>query len=128
LITRALKILEDPKKNVLFVEELCVVMGVNKTTFYSHKLNENNEIKEGLRSNKEKTKAAMRGKWFRSENPALNLALYKLLATNEERQILSTNYHNHGGQNGENPVQHEHSLLDEFIAAKRGQNEQEPTG
>lgn len=105
LVANSLKILKDPTRNVLFWEELCVELGVSKHTFYNHKLHEKHEIKEALKANRVRAKSALRNKWFKSDNPALNLALYKLIGTDEERKVLSTNYQNHGGQNGENPIE-----------------------
>ena len=66
--------------------------GCGKTTFYDHKLNETNAIKEALQNNRITTKQDLKKKWFLSENPTVQIALFKLIATPEERKNLSQNY------------------------------------
>jgi len=72
----------------------------NKTTFYEHKLNESNAIKEALTKVKTDIKVSMRSKWYKSENPTLQMGLMKLIGTDEERKKLSQNHTDHttGGE------------------------------
>jgi len=74
-----------------FVEETCDLVGINKVTFYRHfpeGSHERNALKELLQINKSEIKNALRSKWFKSDAPALQLALYKLNATEEELRKL----------------------------------------
>lgn len=66
--------------------------GCGKTAFYAHKLNESNAIKDALQNNRTTTKQDLKRKWFESENPTVQIALFKLIATPEERKNLSQNY------------------------------------
>ena len=42
------------------------------------------DIRDQLEANREKMKASMRRKWYKSDNPSMQMNLYKLLATPEE--------------------------------------------
>lgn len=66
--------------------------GIGKTTFYNHKMNEWDTIKSALENNRQTTKQDLKKKWFESENPTVQIALFKLIATPEERKSLSQNY------------------------------------
>ena len=55
----------------------------------ARKYNKNNELKEVLENNRIATKVKLRNKWEDSNNATLNIALYKLLANDEERRILA---------------------------------------
>ena len=49
-------------------------------------------IKRELSLNKINSKTKMINKWEASDNPTLQIAAFKLIASNEEKQSLSTNY------------------------------------
>ena len=68
------------KENLHFIEDICYAMGIDKGTFYAHKLNETDAIKEAILQNKRKIKQSLRSKWYKSTNPTLQIALYRLLA------------------------------------------------
>ena len=42
-----------------------------------------------MERNRIEVKTSMRSKWYKSEAPALQLSLYKLIATTDERNALS---------------------------------------
>ncbi len=54
-----------------------------------------NVLKSGLAVNKIKLKVSMRSKWHKSEAPALQLALMKLIANEDELKRLSVTYNDH---------------------------------
>lgn len=86
-----------------FIDDLVAWLGISRTTFYnffppeSDKLN---TIKERLEKNKISTKHQIRQRWSTSANPTEQIALYKLLATPEERKMLAANYIELTGENG----------------------------
>lgn len=90
LIKKCLKVIEERK--LLFIEQVCVYVGISKQCFYDHKLDENDEIKEAILNNKIRIKHNMQHKFYMSDNPTLQLAFYKLIGTKEERQKLCQIY------------------------------------
>lgn len=77
------------KHDIVFIDELSSYLPCDRTTFYAHDLHKNNSIKEALLSNRVSQKAEIRKKWRLGDNPTTDIALYKLLATDEERDALS---------------------------------------
>ena len=47
---------------------------------------------DSIENNKINQKRQLRKKWFDNDNATLQLALYELIATNDERERLQTNY------------------------------------
>jgi len=92
LIKKAVKILNDKSKMVHFFEDLCDEMGISKATAYSHKLNEKDSVRDILESNKRTIKKGLRKKWYDSDNPTCQIALYRLTGTDEEREKLNQQY------------------------------------
>lgn len=76
-------------KNLFFHEDVIAYLGIAKGTYYNHKLNEMDSIKEALELNRVITKNSMRKKWAISDSSALQIGLYKLIATKEEQRALS---------------------------------------
>jgi len=92
---------EIDKNNLFFVEDVVAYLGIAKPTFYEHfpiDSNEMNAIKEKLNKNAMRTKVSIRSKLHQSKSPASLLALYKLLATNDERKALAMEYREHSGE------------------------------
>ena len=58
-----------------------------------------NTIKAALEKNKINAKTKMVDKWQDSENPTLQIAAFKLIATDEERKALSTNWNENNNNN-----------------------------
>ena len=64
-------------------------------TFYNHfpvDSPEMQEIKDALEENRVMIKTSMRNKWYNSNNPTLQIALMKLICSDEERKKISNNY------------------------------------
>jgi hypothetical protein len=83
------------KNKLIFVEDICAYIGINKTTYYVHfpiDSNDNNELSELLEKNKIALKVGMRKKWYDSENATMQMALYKLCSTDIEHKKLQQNY------------------------------------
>lgn len=91
------------KNRLVFIEDIVAFLPCDKTTFYRFfevESNEYNELKGLLDLNKTELKVSMRSKWYKSEAPALQLALYKLIASPEEHKALQMQYNDHtsGGE------------------------------
>lgn len=90
LYEQAIQIAKD--KKCFFVEQLVSFMPCEKSTFYDHFPNnsdESNAIKSILQENKVEVKTAMYSKWFKSDQPTLQVALMKLISTEEEAHRLN---------------------------------------
>lgn len=86
---------EIVKKKLFFIEDVIVILGISSSTFYVHFPRESKEYKEifdALQLNRVEVKSSMRSKWYKSDNATLQLALMKMISTDEERRSLSLNY------------------------------------
>lgn len=94
------KIFEQAKEMIIkhklfFIEDIVAFLPIAKKTFYEYYpigSNECNELKGLLDNNKTELKVSMRSKWYKSDAPALQMALMKLICTDEERKKLSMNH------------------------------------
>jgi len=84
----SLEIIENDE-TVVFVDQIVSKLPCSMATFYNHKLEVLETIKGALTKNKAKIKAELREKWRVGENATTQVALYKLLSTDDERQSLS---------------------------------------
>jgi len=55
-------------------------------------LEQSEELKELLEQNRVELKVSMRSKWYKSNSPALQMALMKLIANKDELKRLSMQY------------------------------------
>jgi len=94
--------LKDIEENTLFfVSDVYAYLGISHDSFYRFfpTGSERYEtIKERLNKNAMRTKVSIRSKLHQSKAPAGLLALYKLLATNDERKALAMEYREHSGE------------------------------
>lgn len=77
------------------MEDIVAFLPISKKTFYEFfplESNESNELKELLETNRTELKVSMRSKWYKSNAPALQMALMKLIATPDELKRLSMQY------------------------------------
>ena len=84
-----------PKYELIFIEDVCAYLGINKSTFYRHlpiESNEYNDLRDLLDKNCIDIKVGLRKKWFDSDNATLQMALYKLTSTDIEHKKLQQNY------------------------------------
>lgn len=77
------------KHNITDIKELVTYLPCSRQTFYGHNLDKLDTIKDAIENNKILTKAKLRKKWADSDNPTVQIALYKLLGTRDERLVLS---------------------------------------
>jgi hypothetical protein len=83
------------KHKLFFVDDIIAFLPCNKTTFYDFfpiDSNQSNELKELLNANRTELKVSMRSKWYKSNAPALQMALMKLIANEDELRKLSISY------------------------------------
>lgn len=83
------------KHKLFFVEDIVAFLPISKPTFYDYfpiDSNEVNELKGLLETNRTELKVSMRSKWYKSNAPALQMALMKLIATPEELKKLSMQF------------------------------------
>jgi len=84
--------------NLYFIEDVVAFVPCGKTAFYDFfkvDSNEMNDIKELLDNNKINTKVKLRKKLGEGDKAAEILALYKLIATEDERKALSMQHIDH---------------------------------
>lgn len=80
------------KHKLFFIEDIVAFLPIAKKTYYEYfpiESNESNELKELLEQNRTELKVSMRSKWYKSNAPALQMALMKLIASPEELRKLS---------------------------------------
>ena len=83
------------KNKLFFIEDIIAYLPCRKSTFYEHFPNDSDNYKrmfEALEINRTELKVSMRSKWYKSNAPALQMALMKLIATPDELKKLSMQY------------------------------------
>ncbi len=88
---------------VIFIEDVCDLVGISKPTFYKYfevDSDEFNEIRDLISINRTKIKINLRADWYKNPNGTTGIALYRLCATPEEHQKLNQSYvdHTSGGE------------------------------
>lgn len=87
---QALDTIDENK--LFFVEDVVSYLPCAKATFYDFfplNSDELNTIKDALEKNKTSIKVSMRAKWYKSDNPSLQIALMKMIATDDEAHRLN---------------------------------------
>lgn len=86
------------KYKLFFIEDVVAWLPCARSTFWEYfpdKSDEMDTLKELLEKNKVEVKSALRSKWFKGNNPLTQMALYKLIGTEEEyHRIASTKTEN----------------------------------
>jgi hypothetical protein len=89
---QALDLIE--KKKLFFIEDVVTLLPCSRSTFWDmfpDKSDELDNIKDLLDKNKIEVKNGLRNKWYNGNNPLTQMALYKLIGTEEEyHRIAST--------------------------------------
>jgi len=78
------------KNELVFIDEVPYAIGISKGTFYNHNLHELDSIKEALNENRITIKKGLRDKWYKSDNATVQIALYKLIGTDEESDKINS--------------------------------------
>lgn len=88
------------ENNLMFVTDVPTYLPCSVATFYNKKLEELESIKDALERNRSKTKNGLRAKWYKNDNATTQIALYKLLANEDELRKLNSQYMDHttGGE------------------------------
>ena len=105
IFAQAQKAIKD--NNLFFIEDIIAFIPVSKFYFYdAFKVdsNEYNTLKGLLEENKIRTKSAIRSKLFKSDKAAELLALYRLICTTEEHQLLNQQYIDHTSKGEKMPT------------------------
>ena len=93
LYQQAIKAIEE--NSLYFIEDIIALLPCSKPTFYDHfpvNSDEFNKLKDMIEVNKIAQKVKMRKKWGDSDNATLQMALMKLIATDDERKRLAVSY------------------------------------
>ena len=77
------------KHKLFFLEDIIAFLPISSSTFYAWQMEKSEELKELLNQNRTELKVSMRSKWYKSNAPALQMALMKLIASPEELRKLS---------------------------------------
>jgi len=80
------------KHKLFFIDDIIAFLPISSSTFYAWELEKSEELKELLNLNRTELKVSMRSKWYKSNAPALQMALMKLIATPDELKKLSMQY------------------------------------
>jgi hypothetical protein len=80
------------KNKLFFFDDIIAFLPIASSTFYAWEMEKSEELKELLNQNRTELKVSMRSKWYKSNAPALQMALMKLIATPEELRKLSMNH------------------------------------
>ncbi len=84
------------KKRIFQIQDIFAFYnGCSSSTFYNHELEKLESIKDALRKNKIITKQALKQKWAQSDNATLQIALFKLICEDDERQKLNQQHIDH---------------------------------
>jgi hypothetical protein len=93
LYAQALEISE--REGIYFIEDIIALLPCSRATFWLHFPDGSDELdtlKERLAENKVSAKVRIRMKLENGEKAAELIALYKLIATDDERRALSMNH------------------------------------
>jgi len=77
------------KYKLFFIEDVVAYVSCSRATFYNHGLDKLDTIKDALSKNKINIKVSMRNKWYQSESATLQVALMKMIATDDEAHRLN---------------------------------------
>jgi hypothetical protein len=77
------------KHNLIFIDEVVSFMDCSRSTFYERGLDKSDILKELILKNKNEMKAGLRKKWYESENPTVQIVLYKLIGTDDESDKIN---------------------------------------
>lgn len=90
IYNQALETIQENK--LFFIEDVVAYLPCSKATFYDFfplNSDELNSIKQLLENNKTVIKVSMRSKWYKSDNASLQIALMKMIATEDEAHRLN---------------------------------------
>ncbi len=74
---------------ILFIHDISAYVELTRTEFYELGLDREQEILDAIENSRSHAKRRLTEKWLKSDSPTLNIALYKLISTPEERLAIS---------------------------------------
>lgn len=77
-------------KKLVFMDEVYAYLPCSRATFYNHKLEELDSIKGAIEKNRIDLKVGLRKKWYESENATVQIALYKLIGSEDESDRINS--------------------------------------
>jgi len=77
---------------LFFIDDIIAYLPCSRATFYNHNLDKLDTIKDALTQVRTEIKVSMRSKWYKSDNPTLQMGLMKLIASPDELRQLSMNH------------------------------------
>lgn len=90
LIDKCVKAIKE--NNLTTIDEAVSYLPCARSTFYQLELEKTDSIREAIDTEKMNMKQKMKRKWLESDASALQIALMRLICTDEERQKLALNY------------------------------------
>ncbi len=87
MIKQCLEAIE--KHGLMFIDEIIAFVPFSSRTFYYHKLQELQELKDLVEQNRVNTKVKLKKAWATSDNATLQVALFKLIGSDEEYKRLA---------------------------------------
>lgn len=93
LYEKAIKVIEN--NNLFFFDDVIAFLPCDRATFYRRfplDSPEHRDMVDKMELNRVKTKSSIRHKLYSMDNPTAQLALYRMLATPEERKAISLTY------------------------------------
>lgn len=79
----------EADEHIVSFDDVIAELPCSQKTFFNHKLHELHSLKEALGENKVKIKKSLRKKWKDSDNATVQIALYKLIGSEEEAERLN---------------------------------------
>ena len=88
------EILKVIKENNLFVIQdiFAFYSGIKSSQFYNLELEKSEILKRAIDDNKKKTCQSQKNKWYKSDNPTLQIALFKTICSNDDLRKLAQTY------------------------------------
>lgn len=87
LVAQSLEAIQ--KYKLFFIDDIIAYLPCSRATFYNLGLDKLDAIKDALVSVRTEIKVSMRSKWYKSDNPTLQMGLMKLIASPDELRQLS---------------------------------------
>lgn len=78
------------KYKLIWIEEIVSYLPCSKQTFYDHRLDKLDTIKDAILKNRNDLKVGLRKKWYESDNATTQIALYKLIGTDDESDRINS--------------------------------------
>ena len=78
------------KYKLIWIEEVLSYLPCSKQTFYNHGLDLLDSIKDAILKNRTDLKVGLRKKWYESDNATTQIALYKLIGTDDESDRINS--------------------------------------